>query len=686
MNGKIIIPLIAAAMLLCPSASAEEIGGETAAAETEKLSSSDGGELSLPDTEPYEEELAVTDTESVPDTESIPEPETPLDSEEETDGGEAEERSLRNEVSVTDYGANGGDRLDDFGAIQAALNAVYRGDGVQRTVNVPDGVYYISDTLTIHSNTSLKLSDGAKIIRADETKLMLTSADDTGRLLGGYSHSKSISISGGEWDGDVKSALIPKSLFNISHASGITVKNTYIHDYCGSHGVIFNASEDLTVKNVTIDGFIDCRMPGQSGRTWYQEALHLDYASVSQSLTGNAVPLDDTPCRNVRIEGCTIKNAPSGVGTHHDYDGLYEDGVRIIGCRFENIDHAAVNAYGFRNTEISLNTAKNCLSFANMRKCAGKLAENAASLKTSAPEEDVNGVTDGHQVRIKNCDIELSGNVFKGGTNCGIAADEASSVRLFSNKISFTASAGIKAVGGCKLKMSGNRISDCGGYGMYASGGSTASMNGDVIYRCAKSGIHLTGAKKLSANSVKVTACGRGIYVSTSSTTLSGCTLNRNSGDAVFINSGSATVKKCVATENRRRGIVVKNASATVTSSKFYQNSSAEIFLTAKSKGTFKNTTVGGGGITRTKGSKVNLSGTLYRISESKLTLDKKSYKYTGKPIVPKVALKFAGKTLKEGRDYTVTLKNNKKRGKGSVTITGIGEFKGGLTAKFTIK
>lgn len=58
---------------------------------------------------------------------------------------------------------------------------------------------------------------------------------------------------------------------------------------------------------------------------------------------------------------------------------------------------------------------------------------------------------------------------------------------------------------------------------------------------------------------------------------------------------------------------------------------------------------------------------------------------YTGKNIKPAVSVKYSGKVLKAGTDYTLKYSNNKAVGKASVTITGKGSYAGTVTKTFTI-
>lgn len=86
---------------------------------------------------------------------------------------------------------------------------------------------------------------------------------------------------------------------------------------------------------------------------------------------------------------------------------------------------------------------------------------------------------------------------------------------------------------------------------------------------------------------------------------------------------------------------------------------------------------------------------TIYRLDTSSVSSDvlkeatiELSYTekaYTGKALKPTVTVKYDGKTLKKGRDYTVSYKNNKKPGTATVTIKGKGEYSGTATATFKI-
>ncbi len=72
-------------------------------------------------------------------------------------------------------------------------------------------------------------------------------------------------------------------------------------------------------------------------------------------------------------------------------------------------------------------------------------------------------------------------------------------------------------------------------------------------------------------------------------------------------------------------------------------------------------------------------------IKKASVTLKKTTYVYSGRAKKPGVTVKLGKKTLKRGKDYTVTYKNNKKVGKATVIIKGKGAYSGSVTKIFRI-
>ena len=72
-------------------------------------------------------------------------------------------------------------------------------------------------------------------------------------------------------------------------------------------------------------------------------------------------------------------------------------------------------------------------------------------------------------------------------------------------------------------------------------------------------------------------------------------------------------------------------------------------------------------------------------LKSSDVTLKSTSATYTGNTIKPAVTVKSGKTTLKNGTDYTVSYKDNKKVGTATVTVTGKGKYKGTVKKTFKI-
>ena len=72
-------------------------------------------------------------------------------------------------------------------------------------------------------------------------------------------------------------------------------------------------------------------------------------------------------------------------------------------------------------------------------------------------------------------------------------------------------------------------------------------------------------------------------------------------------------------------------------------------------------------------------------ISKATVTLEKTSYTYDGNAKTPAVTVNLDGKTLIPNTDYSVSYNNNTAVGTANVSISGMGNYSGNVTAHFTI-
>lgn len=231
------------------------------------------------------------------------------------------------------------------------------------------------------------------------------------------------------------------------------------------------------------------------------------------------------------------------------------------------------------------------------------------------------------------------------GSHMASSGKYAENVTIVNNKFKNITDACIKVKNYKNLKVSGNK----------------ASAFSTFLYASASKGT-------ISSNSIKNKSFKR----MTNSGIISGngITVSRKSNFSITKN----TIENC-----KSNGICVWDSStATVKSNKIKNNKLYGLRMKASSVSLSKNSL------------SKNKEGTYHTYSDAKIKSSddirayyvpiKKSYKYTGKSIKPKIKIKG----LKQNKHFKVSYKNNKKKGTATIYIKGKGKIKG--TKKITFK
>ena len=114
--------------------------------------------------------------------------------------------------------------------------------------------------------------------------------------------------------------------------------------------------------------------------------------------------------------------------------------------------------------------------------------------------------------------------------------------------------------------------------------------------------------------------------------------------------------------------------------------SGSDYTLRYKNNGRVGTATVTVVGIRNYKGSK-SLNFKIEKADIKNATVSEVSDKaYTGQPVTQKPVVKYSGKTLRQGRDYTLSYKNNVRIGTAEMIITGTGNYAGEKKISFQIK
>ena len=236
--------------------------------------------------------------------------------------------------NVINFGANGKDKKSDSYAIQQALDQASEDHKI--VVTIPNGTYYISKTLYIQSNTTLKLSSKAVIKRMDSalTKNMLRTTDTKHKsnTIGGYKLAHDISITGGTWNGgNINKAKSTSNLIYIGHSSNITIKNTSIKNCYGAHAIELAGVKNGTIRNCKITGF------RYESDMFTSEAIQVDicYKSKREGQWTPGFKADKTGSYNILIEKNTITDYPRGIGVHHNLKGHQVTNLTIRNNKFK---------------------------------------------------------------------------------------------------------------------------------------------------------------------------------------------------------------------------------------------------------------------------------------------------------------------------------------------------------------
>ncbi len=169
--------------------------------------------------------------------------------------------------SVKDFGAYGDGIHDDFASLQKAF------DSGEKEIHIPTGIYNISGTLKVHSDTDIIADKTAKIVmkskeRRKRNEFLLSNANpDTG--------NKNISITGGIWDGNntqqenAKPDLFDKTGYSGAALNFVNIDGLVLRDMVVANSVTFY------IRTSKIHNFVmeDISFVSDK-RGWNQDGIH----------------------------------------------------------------------------------------------------------------------------------------------------------------------------------------------------------------------------------------------------------------------------------------------------------------------------------------------------------------------------------------------------------------------------
>lgn len=245
-------------------------------------------------------------------------------------------------VLVDDFGADPTGKTNSSAGIQAAINA-------GKHIRFSEGAtYLIGSPIRIPSNRVLEMGRSTTLRRnADINSMFLNDSD--GRV-GGYSANTNIHIKGGNVDLNGDNFATKCTSFGFGHCNNITIEDVRFRNIYAWHYVELNACLDSRVSNCIFDGYLD-----PEGT----EMLQLDLARDTGVFPWFG-PYDDTPCRNILIDGCTFKNGKKGIGSHSMVADVTHDFIKIVNNHFDNLSKDGIECQNYARFIVKGNTFYNC--------------------------------------------------------------------------------------------------------------------------------------------------------------------------------------------------------------------------------------------------------------------------------------------------------------------------------------
>ena len=267
--------------------------------------------------------------------------------------------------SVLDFGAFGDGVHDDYIAFQTAL------DSGARIITVPQGIYLISQTLKVQSNTDIIADRNAKIImksvsRRKRNEFLLSNSDTV-------NGNTNIKITGGIWDGNntapenAKPDLFDKEGYSGAMLNFVNVDNLVLKDMVLSNSVTFYARlckvHHFVIEN--IDFTCDAFGVNQDGLHFGGDVKHgkvkniraLSYGQTNDDMI--ALNADDSIERVENLDLCrdTIEDIA--------FENIYAENchtiIRMLSVTAEIKNLRFKNIYGgFRCNAINADAARYC--------------------------------------------------------------------------------------------------------------------------------------------------------------------------------------------------------------------------------------------------------------------------------------------------------------------------------------
>ncbi|GAB4073730.1 hypothetical protein GCM10028778_12330 [Barrientosiimonas marina] len=255
------------------------------------------------------------------------------------------------------------DNTKHYYLLRSYLEQLEETDG--GTLILSQGTYTISNTLYVPSNVTIKLQDGAKIVKGNQSGTSQFSASSSifqfirpslakqDGVYGGYNGEKNIKISG-SGDATIDLNGVYGSLAIIAgHNQNVTIENIHFKHMHANHFIEMDATKNAVIRHNT---FTDAKPSPKRNK----EAINLD--TPDQKTNGwsqDWSTYDKTANKNVTIENNVFRDLERAIGTHKYSGGSFHDRIIIRGNTIDTMQKDAIRVMNWRDSVIAGNLIKN---------------------------------------------------------------------------------------------------------------------------------------------------------------------------------------------------------------------------------------------------------------------------------------------------------------------------------------
>ncbi|MYT91733.1 right-handed parallel beta-helix repeat-containing protein [Streptomyces sp. SID8359] len=427
---------------------------------------------------------------------------------------------------VRAYGAVGDGVADDTAAFRAALTAARAVPGGGATLLVPPGSYPLGESLLLGPGMTVQ-AQGARLFRTGNTSALVKNYASGMPAVTGYQGAGDISVFGGTWDmrGSSFTATCPAFVF--THADGFTLRDVTVLDVPRAHAVELNAVRRARIVDCLFDGvYAGTGTPAVPNRL---EAVQITGATDAANLPAPA--FDGTPCEDVLISGCVMRNSRPALNS--PYDALCGDhyvasgdahrpvhrNIRVLGNRVESS-----GAYGVRATDwVRSVIADNAIESAPVNGIYVSSGSGSALQDVSITGNTIRGAGSGGAIVVsntaagRNSSVSVSGNLIRSvNGETAIYINQTDGVSITGNTVATTRHPsggncqGIQVQRSPHAVITGNHLSDIEGDGIGVDTGSTdALIAQNTVLGATHNGISVASSEAAVRDN-RITGAGTG--------------------------------------------------------------------------------------------------------------------------------------------------------------------------------